>query len=57
MEKRLTDLLIKLTFGKLEPFKPEVRAVIEQLVLASVLWGAIFGVFISFLIALFTLIL
>lgn len=52
MEKFLTDLIIKIAFGKGMTFKPEIRQVIEQLVTMSILIGCMTGTAISVIIAL-----
>lgn len=44
MKKQLTDFIIKITFGKLDPFKPATRAVIEELIYTAFSLGCWTGV-------------
>lgn len=52
MEKFLTNLIIKIAFGKGMVFKPEIRQIIEQLVTMAILIGCMAGTAISVIIAL-----
>jgi len=38
-DSKITDLIVKIVFGKLEPMQPHVRAVVEKLVSAAVMFG------------------
>lgn len=52
MEKFLTDLIIKIAFGNVMTFKPEIRQTIERLICMAILIGCMAGAAISVLIAL-----
>ena len=38
-DSKITDFIIKITFGKLEPMQPHVKAIVEQLVKTAVIFG------------------